>query len=64
MEDIPLEEYFKSLNPNKILIGVLQQVKQIEIPVGFFADVPNSELVVSVNEDGTSFIFTLKESNE
>lgn len=64
MEDIPLEEYFKSLNPNKILIGVLQQIKKVEIPVGFFADVPNSELVVSVNEDGTSFVFSLKESNE
>jgi hypothetical protein len=64
MEDVPLEEYFKSLNPNKILIGVLQQIKKVEIPVGFFADVPNSELVVSVNEDGTSFVFSLKESNE
>jgi hypothetical protein len=64
MEDVPLEEYFKSLNPNKILIGVLQQIKKVEIPVGFFADVPNSELVVSVNEDGTLFVFSLKESNE
>lgn len=64
MEAVPLEEYFKSLNPNKILIGVLQQIKQVEIPVGFFADVPNSELVVSINEDGTSFIFTLKDSDE
>ena len=64
MEDVPLEEYFKSLNPNKILIGVLQQIKKVEIPVGFFADVPNSELVVSVNVDGTLFVFSLKESNE
>jgi hypothetical protein len=64
VEDITLEEYFKSLNPNKILIGVLQQIKKIEIPVGFFADVPNSELVVSVNEDGTAFVFSLKDSNE
>lgn len=64
MEDITLEDYFKSLNPNKILIGILQQIKNIEIPVGFFSDVPNSELVVGVNEDGTSFVFSLKDSNE
>lgn len=59
-EEISLDEYFNSLNPSKILIGALTELKQIEIPILFFNNVPDSELAVTVNEDGSKFIFTLK----
>jgi hypothetical protein len=63
-EVVSLEDYFNSLNANKILIGILSQLKEIEIPIEFFRNVPDSELGVTVNEDGSSFIFKLKETNE
>jgi len=60
---IPIEDYFKSLNANKILIGILSQIKEISIPVKFFSDIPDTQLAVTINEDGTEFIFKLKEDN-
>lgn len=62
-ETVSIEDYFNSLNSNKILIGVLTQLKQVEIPISFFLDVPDSEMHVTVNEDGTNFIFSLREKN-
>lgn len=59
-EEVSLDEYFNSLNPSKILIGALTELKQIEIPILFFNNVPDSELAVTVNEDGSKFVFTLK----
>ena len=59
-EEVSLDEYFNSLNPSKILIGALTELKQIEIPILFFNNVPDSELTVTVNEDGSKFVFTLK----
>lgn len=63
-EVVSIEDYFNSLNANKILIGVLSQIKEIQIPVEFFRNVPDSEMAVTVNEDGTNFIFKLKDANE
>ena len=57
---VSLDDYFNSLNPSKILIGALTELKQIEIPILFFNNVPDSELAVTVNEDGSKFVFTLK----
>ena len=61
---VSLDDYFNSLNPSKILIGALTELKQIEIPISFFSDVPDSQMAVTVNEDGSKFIFTLRENNE
>ena len=61
---VPVEDYFNSLNPNKILIGVLTELKEIQIPIKFFSDVPDSQMAVTINEDGTKFIFTLRGSDE
>ena len=62
-EQISMDDYFNSLNSNKILIGALTQLKQIEIPVSFFSSVPDSQMMVTVSEDGSKFIFTLKEND-
>lgn len=62
-EAITVEDYFNSLNANKILIGALTELKKIEIPITFFADVPDSQMAVTINEDQTKFVFTLKEQN-
>jgi hypothetical protein len=62
-EEISMDDYFNSLNSNKILIGALVQLKRIEIPVSFFSNVPDSQMMVTVNEDGSKFIFTLKEND-
>ena len=61
---VSLDDYFNSLNPSKILIGALTELKQIEIPISFFSDVPDSQMAVTINEDGSKFIFTLRENNE
>ena len=34
---VSLDDYFNSLNPSKILIGALTELKQIEIPISFFS---------------------------
>ena len=47
---VSLDDYFNSLNPSKILIGALNELKQIEIPISFFSDVPDSQMAVTVNE--------------
>ena len=62
-EEVSLDKYFNSLNPSKILIGILTELKQIEIPISFFSDVPDSQMSVTINEDGTKFIFSLRENN-
>ena len=59
------KEYIISLlNSNKILIGILSEFKKIEIPIDFFSNVPDSEMIVTINEEESKFIFTLKENNE
>ncbi len=64
MEELDLEQYFNSLTSNKILIGVLGQTGKIEIPISFFTDVQDSQLEVTLNEDQTHFVFSLKGNNE
>lgn len=62
-EAITVEDYFNSLNPSRILIGALTELKKIEIPVTFFGDVPDSQMAVTLSEDQTKFVFTLKEQD-
>lgn len=62
-EDVSLDQYFESLTSSKILIGVLNEIKTIEIPVSFFSNVPDSQLEVGLNENQTNFIFSLREDN-
>jgi len=62
-EELTSEDIFNSLNPSKILIGVLNQIKEITIPVNFFLDVPDSQIAVTLSEDGSSFIFNLRDKN-
>lgn len=62
-EDVSLDQYFESLTSSKILIGVLNEIKTIEIPVSFFSNVPDSQLEVGLNENQTNFIFSLREYN-
>ena len=50
---VSLDDYFNSLNPSKILIGALTELKQIEIPISFFSDVPDSQMAVTVNPTTT-----------
>jgi hypothetical protein len=64
VEELDLEQYFNSLTSNKILIGVLGQTGKIEIPISFFTDVQDSQLEVTLNEDQTHFVFSLKGNNE
>jgi hypothetical protein len=64
VEELDLEQYFNSLTSNKILIGVLGQTGKIEIPISFFTDVQDSQLEVTLNEDQTHFVFSLKSNNE
>ena len=62
-EDVSLDQYFESLTSSKILIGILNEIKTIEIPISFFSNVPDSQLEVGLNENQTNFIFSLREDN-
>lgn len=62
-QEISNEDIFNSLNPSKILIGTLTQIKEVTIPVNFFLDVPDSQVAVTLSEDGSSFIFNLRDKN-
>jgi hypothetical protein len=62
-EELSPADYFNSLNANKILIGAITQLKEIQIPIDFFKDVPDSQLSVTLSEDSTKFIFSLREND-
>lgn len=61
-----VEDVVASLNINKVLIAVLEQTGSITVPTLKFLDAANSnkELVIDYDEDGPSFIFSLRDANE
>lgn len=60
------KELVASLNINKILISVLNEVGEVRIPtLKFFEELPeNQELVIDYEEDPATFIFKLRTNNE
>jgi hypothetical protein len=58
-----VEEIFQSLNTNKILIGILEQVGKVEVPIDFFINVLDRQLEVKANSEGSAFVFSLKDNN-
>ena len=58
-------ELVASLNLNKILIAILDQVGEVRVPtLNFFKDLPdNQELVIDYEDDPATFIFKLRNNN-
>lgn len=59
-----MQEVFDSLNANKILIGILEQVKEVSVPISFFTDVSDRQLEVKSNSEMSEFIFSLRNKDE
>ena len=59
-----MQEIFDSLNANKILIGILEQVKEVSVPISFFTDVSDRQLEVKSNSEMSEFIFSLRNKDE
>jgi hypothetical protein len=57
------EEIATSLNTSKILIGILEQVKEVSVPIDFFINVLDRQLEIKTNDEKTAFVFTLKEND-
>jgi hypothetical protein len=58
-------EVFDSLNPSKILVALLQELKTFSIPLDSFLSIPKEEQSLEVNYDDEtkSFVFNLKDVN-
>jgi hypothetical protein len=60
------EEMFKEMNLSKILVAILEELKEINIPALTFIDAAkeDKELQVDYNSDNQSFTFKLREKVE
>lgn len=58
-----IEDIFSSLNTNKILIGILEQVGEVNVPIDFFINVLDRQIEVKTNAEKSAFVFSLKEDN-
>jgi len=56
------EELFKEMSLSKVLIAILETIKEISVPVMTFLDSANEdkELEVEYNSDDETFLFKLK----
>jgi hypothetical protein len=60
-----VNDIIASLNINKVLISILQEVGEVSVPTLKFLDsVDDKHLVIEYDETGPSFIFKLGELNE
>lgn len=62
-EDIKPEDVMGSMNATRVLISILETIKQIDVPTDTFVnlDMENRELNIDYNGDTRSFRFQLKE---
>ena len=60
-----VSDVFDSLNPSKILVALLQDLKTFSIPLESFLSIPKEEQSLEVNYDDQtmSFVFNLKDVN-
>ena len=56
------EDVIASLSTNKILVAILESLGKVSVPTLTFLDASNEdkELVIDYDEDGPSFVFSLK----
>jgi hypothetical protein len=59
------EELFKEMSLSKVLVAIMETIKEINVPVMTFLDSANEdkELEVEYNSDAQTFVFKLKEKN-
>ena len=59
------QEVYESLNLSKILIAILEQYKELSVPLDAFLSIPegDSGLEVNYDEEASSFTFKLKEQD-
>jgi hypothetical protein len=56
------EELFKEMSLSKVLVAIMETIKEINVPVMTFLDSANEdkELEVEYNSDDETFVFKLK----
>lgn len=56
------EELFKEMSLSKVLVAIMETIKEINVPVMTFLDSANEdkELEVEYNSDNETFVFKLK----
>lgn len=56
------EELFKEMSLSKVLVAIMETIKEINIPVMTFLDSSNEDkdLEVEYNSDSETFVFKLK----
>ena len=56
------EELFKEMSLSKVLVAIMETIKEINIPVMTFLDSSNEDkdLEVEYNSDNETFVFKLK----
>jgi hypothetical protein len=56
------EEVIASLSTNKILVAILESLGKVSVPTLTFLDASNEdkELVIDYDEEGPSFVFSVK----
>jgi len=61
-----IEDLVASINMNQVLVAILEEHKRLTVPTLRFLDVnsSNKELVIDYDEEGPSFTFSLRETNE
>lgn len=61
-----IEELISSISLNQVLMAVLQERGQVSVPVLNFLEMntDNKDLVVTYDENGPSFVFSIKDRNE
>lgn len=60
------EEIVQSMSLNKVLVAILEEYGKLTVPTLKFLDAANvdKELVIDYDEDGPSFVFSLRDRNE
>lgn len=61
-----IEDLVASINMNQVLVAILEEHKKLTVPTLRFLDInsSNKELVIDYDEEGPSFTFSLRETNE
>ena len=61
-----IEDLVASINMNQVLVAILEEHKRLTVPTLRFLDVnsSNKELVIDYDEEGPSFTFSLRQTNE
>jgi len=61
-----MEDLIASININQVLVALLEEYGKLSVPTLKFLDLNSSEkeLVIDYDEEGPSFIFSLREKND